>query len=148
MTYKISQIMIFLANFRLVLIAGLWFLFLRAFIECSAKDQTHLRTIVEEAVLISFDEWFQKNFSSLKSSKLVNCNQKVERKWSLAAQLSSSFPMHSWSNISNSREKSVDNVVGKSPVNISSKNVSQGAGKANTSQLTCERNSSPHLTTR
>ena len=123
-------------------------LFPRAFIECSAKDQTNLRTIVEEAVLITFDEWFQKNFSSLKSSKLVNCNQKVERKWSLAAQLSSSFPMHSWSNISNSREKSVDNMVGKSPVNVSSKNVSQGAGKANTSQLTCERNSSPHLTTR
>jgi len=56
--------------------------------------------------------------------------------------------MHSWSNISSSREKSVDNVVGKSPVNISSKNVSQGAGKANSSQLTCERNSSPHLTAR
>ena len=72
----------------------------RAFIECSAKEQTQLRKIVEEAVWISYQSWFQRNLSLPKSSNFVGCNQKVERKWSLAAQLSSSWPMSSWSNSS------------------------------------------------
>ena len=117
----------------------------RAFIECSSKNHTNLRTIVEEAVLISFDSWLQRN---IPSSKLSKTNQKVERKWSLAAQLSSSFPIHSWSNMSYSRDRSVEGAVAKSCTTTASRFPSQNTGKLNASQLPYDKNSSPRLAVR
>jgi len=95
----------------------------RAFIECSAKEQIQLRKIVEEAVWISYENWFQRNLSLPKNSNFARCNQKVERKWSLAAQLSSSWAMSSWSNSSgtvnsnSSAEQTTQNTASASPSN-------------------------------
>ena len=99
-------------------------------------------------MLISFDSWLQRNVPSSKSSKLSKANQKVERKWSLAAQLSSSFPMQSWSNISYSRDKSVEGAVAKSCTTTSSRFPSQNTGKLNASQLSYDKNASPRLAVR
>ena len=122
--------------------------FSRAFIECSSKNQTHLRTVVEESVLISFDSWLQRNFASTKPSKLTGSSQKVERKWSLAAQLSSSFPMHSWSNLSNPKEKSTEDTGGLSSVSPSLKVSNQNTGKINPSHLPYEKSASPRMSIR
>ena len=99
-------------------------------------------------MLISFDSWLQRNLSTSKSSKLSKGNQKVERKWSLAAQLSSSFPMHSWSNISYSRDKSVENAVARSSTTTASRFPPQNTGKVNASHLSYDNTSSPRLAVR
>ena len=100
-----------------------------------------MRTIIEEAVLISFDNWHQRNSSSTKPSKLTGGSQKVERKWSLAAQLSSSFPMHSWSNLSNQKEKGDEDRSGLSSAS-SLKVSNQNTGKMIPSHVPYDKSSS------
>merc|ERR1719295_1306775 len=82
----------------------------KAFVECSAKEQRGLRHVLEEAVWICFDNWIQvQRLSSSTSSvslkdspspaasgggagaALVSPKGVVNRKWSLAATLSSSW---------------------------------------------------------
>ena len=92
---------------------------------------------MEEAVLILFDDWFQRNVSSCRNLNLTSCNQKVERKWSLAAQLSSSLtPFHPWPDMQ------------KSPVVPHSSASSKMREKEITSNLHMDRNPSPRLNTR
>jgi len=93
----------------------------RAFVECSAKEQRGLRHVLEEAVWISFDNWiqvqrsvqspsssggqFQPNPNTPSASPrglhsgaaaAVAKAEKVNRKWSLAATLSTSVLASSW----------------------------------------------------
>ena len=100
-----------------------------------------MRTIVEEAVLISFDSWLHRNSALTKPAKLAGSSQKVERKWSLAAQLSSSFPMHSWSNLSNPKEKCNEDTCGLSSAS-SLKVSNQNTGKMIPSHVPYDKSSS------
>ena len=95
-------------------------------------------------MLISFENWLQRNGSSSKTSKLTGNNQKVERKWSLAAQLSNSFPMHSWSNMSYSRGTPVDDAVA-TPLSTTASKVSPqiNTDQFNPSYLLSDKSSSP-----
>ena len=107
-----------------------------------------MRTIVEEAVLISFDSWLHRNSALTKPAKLAGSSQKVERKWSLAAQLSNSFPMHSWSsNLSSPKEKSNEDRSGLSSES-SLKVSNQNTGKVIPSHVPYDKSSSPRMPVR